>query len=123
MTTDQEDCALLDKPLAAPQKEPEEAANKPENVRSAITPDAPEVILELNKAKEEMKEEAKKEEMAIPPVLEKKPANTVPERIMEAAEAMKEDMPLDSAKVSSESTASEAVKEKSSENVEPEQKS
>ncbi|KAG9430246.1 hypothetical protein HZU67_07448 [Apis mellifera carnica] len=69
--TNQEDCALLD---AKPSQEPqvEGGGEKPEDVRSAVAPDAPQAILD---SKERPNSE------------EKQPAaNTVPERIMEVAD-------------------------------------
>ncbi|XP_076246977.1 apolipoprotein D-like [Calliopsis andreniformis] len=110
--TDQEDCALLDKPLPAqPAAEgPQPAESQNENagkVRFAI-PDAPQIIVELNKEKEEKN--------AIPAMADKpkkKPVNTVPELIMEAADAMKEDMLMDSSEVVSESKKNEAKEEES----------
>lgn len=66
--TNQEDCALLD---AKPSQEPqvEGGGEKPEDVRSAVAPDAPQAILDSKER---------------PNSKEKQPAaNTVPERIME----------------------------------------
>lgn len=71
MKTNQEDCALLD---AKPSQEPqvEGGGEKPEDVRSAVAPDAPQAILDSKER---------------PNSKEKQPAaNTVPERIMEVAD-------------------------------------
>lgn len=82
--TNQEDCALLDaKPTQEPQVEG--GGEKPEDVRSAVAPDAPQAILNSKK-------NGNNERPAHPPEnpSEKKPAaNTVPERIMEVADAVK----------------------------------
>lgn len=83
MKTNQEDCALLD---AKPSQEPqvEGGGEKPEDVRSAVVPDA---ILDSKKSPNNEKAAHPSENPS-----EKKPAaNTVPERIMEVADAVKEE--------------------------------
>lgn len=84
--TNQEDCALLD---AKPSQEPqvEGGGEKPEDVRSAVVPDAPKAILDSKKSPNNEKAAHPSENPS-----EKKPAaNTVPERIMEVADAVKEE--------------------------------
>lgn len=86
MKTNQEDCALLD---AKPSQEPqvEGGGEKPEDVRSAVVPDAPKAILDSKKSPNNEKAAHPSENPS-----EKKPAaNTVPERIMEVADAVKEE--------------------------------
>ncbi|CAL7943778.1 unnamed protein product [Xylocopa violacea] len=118
--TDQEDCAYLAKPtkpeepakpveVAAP--DPQTAESAPEqdtgNVRSAIAPDAPDVIVEMQKDEEKNVAEAGEIE-------KKKPVNTVPERILEVADAAKEETPTNEEKILDESK-SEVAKEKAEE--------
>lgn len=83
--TNQEDCALLDaKPTQEPQVEG--GGEKPEDVRSAVAPDAPQAILNSKKNGNNEERPAQPPENSS----EKKPAaNTVPERIMEVADAVK----------------------------------
>ncbi|KOC60381.1 Apolipoprotein D [Habropoda laboriosa] len=107
--TDQEDCAYLDTNPVAPAEETAENSSE-ENVRQAIAPDVPEIIVEIENAKEEEKLLLKKSEAVESG--KRKPVNIIPERIMEiAAEAAKEEMPMDDAKIE-EPKATEAVKEK-----------
>ncbi|XP_026672596.1 uncharacterized protein LOC108628862 [Ceratina calcarata] len=112
--TNQEDCALLEiraKPAAAaaaaaaePEKETAEVQENSENhVRTAAAPDAPEVIVEMQNAKDEEKKSSQS--------AKKKPINTVPERIMEIADAMKEEAPMNDAMIKEEKPI-EAMKEK-----------
>lgn len=117
MKTDQEDCAYLDAPPAkpvevaeaAPQSEdkPQESGEKPENsVRTAVVPDAPQIIIETNDEKLSLKpQEGSK----------KKPVNPVAERIVEVAEAMKENLSKETAE--KEEKQKEAMKEKVDENM------
>ncbi|XP_076228970.1 apolipoprotein D-like [Nomia melanderi] len=115
--TDQDDCAYLDtKPTKPEEAEPpkeeatpqkEEAPQKnPENVRSAVVPDAPALIKELGVFK------ADKEEVPIIPGVENlKNVNTVPEHILVVADSLKEDMLMDSTKTAEEKKPSDPVNE------------
>lgn len=124
--TDQEDCAYLDAP-SKPAETPAQTATKPEeapqknteNVRSAVVPDAPAVIVEANEAKEAEKlvKTATTEENE-----KKQPVKEVPERIMEVAEAIKEELPTDDAKMTEEKPI-ETLVEKVEENMEEPEKS
>lgn len=117
--TDQQDCAYLDapKPLEASEiqsdQAPVEAPQKDtENVRAAVVPDAPEVIVEMN-TKEDEKLTKKPETVEN---VKKKAVNTVPVRIMEVADAVKEDIPTKNANIKEEKS-SEPMKEAVDENM------
>lgn len=92
-------------PVEAPEKDSE-------NVRAAVVPDAPEVIVEMN-AKED--EKLTKTPQTAENV-KKKAVNTVPVRIMEVADAVKEDISTKDAKIKEEEN-SEPVKEGVDENT------
>ncbi|XP_076663722.1 uncharacterized protein LOC143366491 [Andrena cerasifolii] len=118
--TDQDDCAYLDMPQAQPaaveapekQGEPQKDAEKQTgNLRTAFVPDAPNVIIEIQSAKEKKKVALAAENA------KKRPINTVPERIMEVADGLKEDMLMDSTRPAEVEKASEDMKEDTSENV------
>ncbi|XP_068968001.1 apolipoprotein D-like [Bombus flavifrons] len=117
--TDQQDCAYLDtpKPLETSEVQgdqaPVEAPQKDtENVRAAIVPDAPEVIVEMNtKEDEKLTKKPQTAENA-----KKKAVNTVPVRIMEVADAVKEDIPTKNAKIKEEKN-DEPMKEGVDENM------
>lgn len=120
MKTDQDDCAYLDMPEVQPavveapekQNEPQKDAEKETgNLRATFVPDAPNLIVQMQSAKEKTK-------IALAAVnAKKKPINTVPERIMEVADGMKEDMLMDSTRPLEVEKASEAMKEETSENA------
>ncbi|XP_012239549.1 apolipoprotein D-like [Bombus impatiens] len=117
--TDQQDCAYLDTPKPLETSEiqgdqaPVEAPQKDtENVRAAIVPDAPEVIVEMNtKEDEKLTKKSQTAENA-----KKKAVNTVPVRIMEVADAVKEDIPTKNAKIKEEKN-DEPMKEGVDENM------
>ncbi|XP_043257764.1 apolipoprotein D-like [Colletes gigas] len=123
--TDQDDCAHFDVlPLRPAETKPQEASVSEEteesttgNVRTAIVPDAPQVISEIKNVKED-KEITKN---VLPVEKTKKPSiNTVPERIIEVADAMKEDMPEESATIAEEMKPNESKeKENADEDVKP----
>ncbi|XP_050476561.1 apolipoprotein D-like [Bombus huntii] len=117
--TDQQDCAYLDTPKPLETSEiqgdqaPVEAPQKDtENVRAAVVPDAPEVIVEMNtKEDEKLTKKSQTAENA-----KKKAVNTVPVRIMEVADAVKEDIPTKNAKIKEEKN-DEPMKEGVDENM------
>ena len=112
--TDQEDCAYLEASEVQNDQTSEEAPQKDtENVRTALTPDAPEATLEMN-TKENEKTLTKQPQII--ENLKKKPINTVPERIMEVADTLKQDAPVNGAKIKNENV-SEATSEKMDENM------
>ncbi|XP_053978719.1 apolipoprotein D-like [Hylaeus volcanicus] len=120
--TDQNDCAYSEpeetKPGEAapsvedadknPEKKPEKDS---ENVRTAAMPEPPQLVVEVENPKDD-KELAKNVLIAED---SKKPSiNTVPERIMEVAEAMKDEQPADIAEEKKElekETAAKIVKQ------------
>ncbi|XP_060818861.1 apolipoprotein D-like [Bombus pascuorum] len=117
--TDQQDCAYLDTPKPVETSEiqgdqaPVEAPQKDsENVRAAVVPDAPEVIVEMNTKEEE--KSTKKPQTA--ENAKKKAVNAVPVRIMEVADAVKEDIPTKNAQIKEEKN-SEPTKEEVDENT------
>ncbi|CAK9823936.1 Apolipoprotein D [Anthophora retusa] len=114
--TDQEDCAYLDTQPVAPAEETTEK-NSDENVRDAVVPDVPEVIVELESVKEE---KIQKKPEAVENT-KKKPVKIIPERIMEVADAAKEETLMKDPKIE-EQKMSEAVKEKPEENVKQKEK-
>ncbi|XP_043516016.1 apolipoprotein D-like [Frieseomelitta varia] len=109
--TDQEDCAYLEASAAQNDQTSEEAPQRDtENVRTALTSDAAEATLEMKNTKENEKQ---------PQIIEnpkKKPINTVPERIMEVADTVQQDAPMNGEKIKNENI-SEATSEKMDENV------
>ncbi|XP_015600997.1 apolipoprotein D [Cephus cinctus] len=133
--TDQADCAYLNsKPseAAEPAEKPEseepekEEAAKQVNLRSAITPDAPEIILQTRKAEEMEKAEAVKSEPEVEAAVEEETApvkeeeikaEPVPEVILKVADQVAEENVekiADSAKVEPEPEAAmEAEKSES----------
>ncbi|CAK9811019.1 Apolipoprotein D [Anthophora plagiata] len=115
--TDQEDCAYLDTQPVAPAEETTEN-NSEENVRDAVMPDVPEVIVELESAKEEEKIQKKPEAVES---IKKKPVKIIPERIMEVADAAKEETLMKDVKME-EQKASEVVKEEPEKNVKQKEK-
>ncbi|KAK9310659.1 hypothetical protein QLX08_000182 [Tetragonisca angustula] len=113
--TDQEDCAYLEASEVQNDQTSEEAPQKDtENVRTALTPDAPEATLEMKNTKENEKTLTKQPQII--ENLKKKPINTVPERIMEVADTLKQDAPVNGAKIKNENV-SEATSEKMDENM------
>ncbi|XP_076636216.1 apolipoprotein D-like [Colletes latitarsis] len=111
--TDQDDCAHLDvSPSKPAETKPQEASVSEEteesntgNVRTAIVPDAPQVISEIKNVKDD--KEITKNVLSVEKT--KKPSiNTVPERIMEVADAMKEDMPEKSTTIVEEKKSNES---------------
>lgn len=92
-------------PVEAPQKDTD-------NVRAIIVPDAPEVIVEMNTKEDEKL--TKKPQTA--ENTKKKAVNTVPVRIMEVADAVKEDTPTKNAKIKEEKNG-EPMKEGVDENM------
>ena len=112
--TDQEDCAYLEGSEVQTETSEETPQKDTENVRTALTPDAPEATLEMKNTKEDEKMPAKKPQ--ITENLKKKPINTVPERIMEVADTAKQDAPINDAKIKNENI-SEAMSEKMDENM------
>ncbi|XP_071858048.1 apolipoprotein D-like [Bombus fervidus] len=117
--TDQQDCAYLDTPKPVETSEiqgdqaPVEVPQKDtENVRAAVVPDAPEVIVEMNTKEDE--KSTKKPQTA--ENLKKKAVNAVPVRIMEVADAVKEDIPAKNAQIKEEKN-SEPMKEGVDENM------
>ncbi|XP_034183403.2 apolipoprotein D [Osmia lignaria lignaria] len=115
--TDQEDCAFLDAPPAKPvevaeavsqsEENPQESEEKPEHsVRTAVVPDAPQIIIEANNEKLSLKAQEG---------IKKKPVNPVAERIVEVAEAQKENLFKETAE--KEEKQKEAMKEKVDENM------
>ncbi|XP_003699772.2 apolipoprotein D-like [Megachile rotundata] len=105
--TDQEDCVFLETPVkpvpaaAAPSTEtkPQESPETNENVRSAIVPDAPQIIIDTQS------EESSKPQVETA----QKKLVSVPERIVEVAESAKENLEKKEEK--------EAIKEKADEKV------
>lgn len=92
-------------PVKVPQKDTE-------NVRSVVVPDAPEVIVEMNTKEDEKL--TKKPQTA--ENMKKKAVNAVPVRIMEVADAVKEDTPTKNAKIKEEKNG-EPMKEGVDENM------
>ncbi|XP_046141990.1 apolipoprotein D-like [Osmia bicornis bicornis] len=115
--TDQEDCAFLDAPPVKPavvveavsqsEEKPQESEEKPEHsVRTAVVPDAPQIIIETNDEKLSLKSQEG---------IKKKPVNPVAERIVEVAEAQKENLSKETGE--KEEKQKEAMKEKVDENM------
>lgn len=113
--TDQDDCAYLEVTTGKPEAATPSAESAPEtntekntgNLRTAAAPDAPQVIIEMKKTKDE-------ETINSVPTAEnvkKVSINTVPERIMEVADAVKNNNNADNAPIIEEKNTREIVKD------------
>nr|XP_003699772.1 PREDICTED: apolipoprotein D-like [Megachile rotundata] len=107
--TDQEDCVFLETPVkpvpaaAAPSTEtkPQESPETNENVRSAIVPDAPQIIIDTQS------DESSKPQVETA----QKKLVSVPERIVEVAESAKENLEKKEEKEATKEKADEKVKD------------